>query len=68
MIGDTINNEQHTDIAVPIPSTADSDSAREVIDSIPDYDESCTIEKIIQKILKDDKQYDKNNNWYYFVD
>lgn len=58
MIGDTINNEQHTDIAVPIPSTADSDSAREVIDSIPDYDESYTIEKIIQKILKDDKQYD----------
>ncbi len=58
MIGDIKNNEQHKDLAVPIPSTAASDSAREVIDAIPDYDDNFTIEKIIQKILKDDKQYD----------
>ena len=57
MITDRNNNDQHNDIGVPIPTTADADSAREIIDAIPD-DDDFTIEKIIQKILKDDKQYD----------
>lgn len=52
------NNEPHKEHEVPIPATGSSGTAQEMIDSIPDYDDNFTIEKIIQKILKDDKQYD----------
>ena len=59
MIGDsTMNIEGHKDIEVPIPTTGTPEEAKEIIDSIPDYDDDFTIERIIQKILKDDKQYD----------
>ncbi len=51
-------NEMFKDVSVPIPETGSPEVAREIIDSIPDYDDNFTIEKIIQKILKDDKQYD----------
>ncbi len=46
------------EIEVPIPETAIPKDPEEYLKSIPDYDDNFTIEMIIQKILKDDKQYD----------
>lgn len=43
---------------VPIPATVDDALTAEYIAAIPDYDDNFTIETIIQKILKDDRQYD----------
>ncbi len=46
------------DKSVPIPDTADTELNEAYLKSIPDYDDNFKIEMIIQKILKDDKQYD----------
>lgn len=43
---------------VPIPKHVDDAVTAEYLNSIPDYDDNFTIEMIIQKILKDDRQYD----------
>lgn len=42
---------------IPISASADALSA-EYLKAIPDFDDNFTIEIIIQKILKDDRQYD----------
>lgn len=43
---------------VPIPEAADDALNDAYLSTIPDYDDNFTIETIIQKILKDDRQYD----------
>ncbi len=52
--------KQKSEIRVPIPDAENQDQemAAKLISSIPEYDDNFTIEKIIQKILKEDKQYD----------
>lgn len=49
------NTPLRPEIEVPIPDTA---VTPEALKTIPDYDDNFTIEMIIQKILKEDKQYD----------
>ncbi len=43
---------------LPIPIAPVDTLSKEYISTIPDYDDNFTIEMIIQKILKDDRQYD----------
>ena len=43
---------------LPIPIAPVEALSAEYINTIPDYDDDFTIERIIQKILKDDRQYD----------
>jgi len=49
------NTPPRPEIEVPIPDTV---VTPEALKTIPDYDDNFTIEMIIQKILKEDKQYD----------
>lgn len=57
---DDMNNSNipHPEMEVPIPETAAASAPDDYLSDIPDYDDNFTIEKIIQKILTDDKQYD----------
>ena len=58
MIDNTMNvsnTPPRPEIEVPIPDTV---VTPEALKTIPDYDDNFTIEMIIQKILKEDKQYD----------
>ncbi len=57
---DDMNNSNipHPEVEVPIPETAAASAPDDYLSDIPDYDDNFTIEKIIQKILTDDKQYD----------
>lgn len=53
------NGEKFKDrLNVPIPASAEDALTEEYLKTIPDYDDNFTIETIIQKILKDDRQYD----------
>ncbi len=59
-----MNNENRKNIDaeaihdLPIPISPVDELSEDYIKSIPDYDDNFTIEMIIQKILKDDRQYD----------
>lgn len=57
---DDMNNSNipHPEVEVPIPETAAASAPDDYLSDIPDFDDNFTIEKIIQKILTDDKQYD----------
>jgi GTP pyrophosphokinase len=46
------------EVEVPIPETALTQNPEDYLMDIPDYKDDFTIEMIIQKILRDDKQYD----------
>ncbi|MCR4639664.1 bifunctional (p)ppGpp synthetase/guanosine-3',5'-bis(diphosphate) 3'-pyrophosphohydrolase [Ruminococcus sp.] len=53
-----VSNLMHHEVEVPIPESALPEDPREFLSDIPDFNDNFTIEKIIQKILTDDKQYD----------
>ena len=53
-----VSNLIHHELEVPIPDSALSQNPEEFLKDIPDFEDDFTIEKIIQKILTDDKQYD----------
>ena len=53
-----MNNEAEAIHDLPIPISPVDELSEDYIKSIPDYDDNFTIEMIIQKILKDDRQYD----------
>ncbi|NLT10612.1 MAG: bifunctional (p)ppGpp synthetase/guanosine-3',5'-bis(diphosphate) 3'-pyrophosphohydrolase, partial [Ruminococcus sp.] len=58
MIDDmNVSNTPQSDMEVPIPETAAA-APENFLSEIPDFNDDFTIEKIIQKILTDDKQYD----------
>lgn len=48
----------HHDLDIPLPDTAFPKDPTAFLNDIPDFNDDFTIEKIIQKILTDDKQYD----------
>ncbi|MCM1133468.1 MAG: bifunctional (p)ppGpp synthetase/guanosine-3',5'-bis(diphosphate) 3'-pyrophosphohydrolase [Ruminococcus flavefaciens] len=48
----------YSDSQVNIPAAVETALSKEYLESIPDFDDNFTIEMIIQKILKDDRQYD----------
>ena len=52
------NNDAEAIHDLPIPISPVDELSEDYIRSIPDYDDNFTIEMIIQKILKDDRQYD----------
>ena len=52
-----VSNTPQPEIEVPIPETAAA-APENYLSEIPDFNDDFTIEKIIQKILTDDKQYD----------
>lgn len=51
-------NGGKNEVEIVIPDTAVPNDPEKYLSEIPDYDDDFTIEMIIQKILKDDKQYD----------
>ena len=53
-----VSNLPFMEIEVPIPEDALPKDPAEYLKDIPEYDDNFTIEMLIQKILKDDKQYD----------
>jgi GTP pyrophosphokinase len=53
-----VSNLMHHEVEVPIPESALPEDPKELLSNIPDFNDNFTIEKIIQKILTDDKQYD----------
>ncbi|MDD7517657.1 RelA/SpoT family protein [Ruminococcus flavefaciens] len=53
-----ISNLIHHEVEVPIPESALPKDPADFLNDIPDFNDDFTIEKIIQKILTDDKQYD----------
>ena len=53
-----VSNFQFKELSIPIPEDALPKDPKEYLKYIPEYDDNFTIEMIIQKILKDDKQYD----------
>lgn len=53
-----LSEKQQAYPEVHIPDSTNDALNNAYIDSIPDYDDNFTIEMIIQKILKDDRQYD----------
>lgn len=53
-----VSNLPFKEIEVPIPEDALPKDPAEYLKDIPEYDDNFTIEMLIQKILKDDKQYD----------
>ena len=53
-----VSNLIHHELEIPIPESALPQNPEEFLKDIPDFDDDFTIEKIIQKILTDDKQYD----------
>lgn len=53
-----VSNLMHHEVEVPIPETALPVDQKDFLSDIPDFNDNFTIEKIIQKILTDDKQYD----------
>ncbi|MDE5763904.1 MAG: bifunctional (p)ppGpp synthetase/guanosine-3',5'-bis(diphosphate) 3'-pyrophosphohydrolase [Ruminococcus sp.] len=53
-----MDKEKNVNLEVPIPACTDDEFNQLYISKIPDFDDNFTIEMIIQKILKDDKQYD----------
>lgn len=53
-----LSNLTHHELEIPIPESALPQNPEELLKNIPDFKDDFTIEKIIQKILKDDKQYD----------
>lgn len=53
-----VSNLMHHEVEVPIPESALPEDPKELLSDIPDFNDNFTIEKIIQKILTDDKQYD----------
>ena len=48
----------HHDLDIPLPDTAFPKDPTAFLNDIPDFNDDFTVEKIIQKILTDDKQYD----------
>lgn len=52
------SNAPRNGIEIPIPETAVPKNPEDYLSDIPDFNDNFTIEKVIQKILKDDKQYD----------
>ena len=53
-----VSNLKHQGVEVPIPESALPKDPTDFLNDIPDFKDDYTIEKIIQKILTDDKQYD----------
>ena len=53
-----VSNLMHHEVGVPIPESALPEDPKELLSDIPDFNDNFTIEKLIQKILTDDKQYD----------
>lgn len=53
-----VSNLPFKELSIPIPEDALPKDPAEYLKYIPEYDDNFTIEMIIQKILKDDKQYD----------
>ena len=53
-----VSNLIHHEREVPIPETAFPNDSADFLKDIPDFKDDFTIEKIIQKILTDDRQYD----------
>lgn len=53
-----VSNLPFKEIEVPIPQDALLKDPADYLKDIPEYDDNFTIEMLIQKILKDDKQYD----------
>ena len=53
-----VSNLMHHEVKVPIPESALPEDPKELLSDIPDFNDNFTIEKIIEKILTDDKQYD----------
>ncbi|MBP7187146.1 MAG: bifunctional (p)ppGpp synthetase/guanosine-3',5'-bis(diphosphate) 3'-pyrophosphohydrolase [Ruminococcus sp.] len=53
-----VSNLPFKEIEIPIPEDALPKDPAEYLKDIPEYDDNFTIEMLIQKILKDDKQYD----------
>ncbi|SHM34334.1 RelA/SpoT family protein [Ruminococcus flavefaciens] len=53
-----VSNLIHHELEVPIPESAVPSNPEDFLKDIPDFKDDFTIEKIIQKILTDDKQYD----------
>ena len=45
-------------IEIVLPDTAIADDPQKYLSEIPDFDDNFTVEMIIQKILREDKQYD----------
>ena len=58
MITDKNINGNSSFDGIPIPNVSMKELTAEYLRTIPDYDDNFTIEMIIQKILKDDRQYD----------
>ena len=52
------NNTEDAIHDLPIPITPIDELSADDIKNIPDFDDNFTIEMLIQKILKDDRQYD----------
>ena len=59
-----VSNLMHHEVEVPIPESALPEDPKELLSNIPDFNDNFTIEKIIQKILTDDKQYDRKQQHY----
>ncbi len=53
-----MQGNRHLGLDVPIPDNPSNELTKEYISNIPDFDDNFTIEMLIQKILKDDRQYD----------
>ena len=53
-----VSNLKRQEVEVPIPESALPKDPTDFLNDIPDFKDDYTIEKIIQKILTDDKQYD----------
>ncbi len=48
----------YDDSQIDIPPTVATALSKEYLESIPDFDDNFTIDMLVQKILKDDRQYD----------
>lgn len=53
-----VSNLRRHEVGIPIPESALPKEPTDFLNDIPDFKDDYTIEKIIQKILTDDKQYD----------
>ena len=52
------SKKEMNQLPLPKPDADSAEITKALLSQIPDYDDNFTIEKIIQKILKEDRQYD----------
>lgn len=52
------DKDYNSEIPVPFLNNPNSEMSTDFLKDIPDYDDNFTIDMIVKKILKDDKQYD----------